>query len=343
MTSPTPTTSTAQGGRQTAGRLPPEERFWKRYSPHHEFPLSSATSIGLHALILFLLILAGWVAYKLGMGSENRPPEVGSLYVEPGGGSRTGVEGNKGEGARTLVEDPVTREQAAPPPVPAVKTPEVGPPDGLKLHPPEKPGTRPLPLSGQQLEKLFDQLGDAARDRLGNGEPAAPGRRPGKNSGPGGNGEGPGSKAAQRKARVLRWSMTFNTQSGDDYLRQLKDVRPGGGAILAIPAGPGQFEVIRDLSQRPAVGRVEDLAEIKRIFWTDEKPDSVAGLARSLGIKAPAYFVAFFPRELEEELVRLERAKANGAREEDIEETHFEVVRSGDGYEPRVVSVRLKK
>ena len=35
-----------------AGPAPFEEPFWQRYSPHHEFPLSSATSIALHMLAL---------------------------------------------------------------------------------------------------------------------------------------------------------------------------------------------------------------------------------------------------------------------------------------------------
>ena len=28
-----------------AALIPPEEKFWQRYSPHHEFPLSTVTSI----------------------------------------------------------------------------------------------------------------------------------------------------------------------------------------------------------------------------------------------------------------------------------------------------------
>jgi hypothetical protein len=146
-----------------------------------------------------------------------------------------------------------------------------------------------------------------------------------------------------QQKRVLRWSMTFGTQNGEDYLRQLKDLKPGSGAILAIPKGNGQYEVIRDLSKRPAAGKVEDLTKIRNIFWVDDKPESVANLARALGIKAPPFFVAFFPPELEEEVVRLEREKAGGAREDDIEATTIEMARSGDGYRPVVVSVELKK
>jgi hypothetical protein len=131
--------------------------------------------------------------------------------------------------------------------------------------------------------------------------------------------------------------MTFNTQNGDDYLNQLRDVKPGKGAILAIPAGNGQYEVIEDLAKRPAQGQIKDIGTIKRISWVDDKPESVAGLARALGIAPPQFFIAFFPQELENELARLER-DYQGRNEDDIEETRFVVERAADGYHARVVA-----
>ena len=59
-----------------------------------------------------------------------------------------------------------------------------------------------------------------------------------------GTGKGSGGPSVRQK-RVMRWSMTFNTQSGDDYARQLAGIKPGGGAVLAIPLGNGKYEVIR--------------------------------------------------------------------------------------------------
>ena len=48
---------------------PPEERFWKRYSPHHEFPLSAVGSFALHflgggGLIVAALLLGAYVNAK---------------------------------------------------------------------------------------------------------------------------------------------------------------------------------------------------------------------------------------------------------------------------------------
>jgi hypothetical protein len=134
--------------------------------------------------------------------------------------------------------------------------------------------------------------------------------------------------------------MIFSTQNGEDYLRQLRDIKPGTGAILAIPLGNRKYEVLRDLSHLPAKGKEEDLADIKNIFWVDEQPESVANLARALGIKPPPYIVAFFPPELEDELAKREREKSGGAREDDIEETKFNLVKTADGYHPVCLSVR---
>jgi hypothetical protein len=152
----------------------------------------------------------------------------------------------------------------------------------------------------------------------------------------------PTGALSERQKRVQRWSMTFNTQDGAHYLRQLKGIKPGTGAILAIPVGNRKYEVLRDLSQHPAKGKVEDLADIKSLFWVDEQPESVANLARALGIKAPPYIVAFFPPELEEEVARQERRKAGSANVDDIEETKIDVVRSPAGFRPVVMSIKLK-
>src|SRR5260370_39371183 len=59
-----------------AGPAPAEEPFWNRYSPHHEFPLSSATSIALHVLALVFLIVAGWFVASM---IEKSKLEVGTL------------------------------------------------------------------------------------------------------------------------------------------------------------------------------------------------------------------------------------------------------------------------
>src|SRR5262249_24656059 len=66
----------------------PDERFWVRYSPHHELPLSATGSVTLHALVFGLLLLAGVIAAVLGWSGtkpHNTPFELAS-----GGGGPTG-------------------------------------------------------------------------------------------------------------------------------------------------------------------------------------------------------------------------------------------------------------
>jgi hypothetical protein len=154
---------------------------------------------------------------------------------------------------------------------------------------------------------------------------------------------GPATRAAgpaERQKRLKRWTWKFDGVDGDQYLRQLRDLKPGGGASLAIPVGDDRFEVIRDLGKQPAVGKVEDLATLKTLFFIEDVPDRVAGLAQGLGIKKPPYVIVLFPRELEEEVAHLESRKAGNMKVDDIEETLIEVVRSPDGYRLVVVSIK---
>jgi hypothetical protein len=45
--------------------VPPDERFWQRYSRHGELPLSGATSLALHLLVFGLLVLIAYLAYAV--------------------------------------------------------------------------------------------------------------------------------------------------------------------------------------------------------------------------------------------------------------------------------------
>jgi hypothetical protein len=155
---------------------------------------------------------------------------------------------------------------------------------------------------------------------------------------------GSGSMAipiSAREKRLLRWTMVFNWEDGADYVQQLKYF----DAILAIPQRehPDKFWVIRELNQRPASLRNDDLRQIKRIFWIDDRPDSVKALSQVLGLKyTPARVVTFFPESLEKQLLQLE-LDYKGAKEEDILETRFAVRPAGNGkYEPIVGSQKLR-
>src|SRR5581483_857098 len=94
-------TSVKETKDQSAAKLrrkPPEESFWKHYSPHHEFPLSLLSSAMLHAIgITFLLLVAFGIilAFK---HNQSLPVEPVRLAGGGGGGSKTGSENGEGPG-----------------------------------------------------------------------------------------------------------------------------------------------------------------------------------------------------------------------------------------------------
>ncbi len=184
-------------------------------------------------------------------------------------------------------------------------------------------------LSIDARSKLLNSIGPG-KGKGGSG--SGGGKDSGKDTGEGAF-SGPGkSKFSSRQQRVLRWVMRFNTLNGNDYRRQLA----GLGAILAFPQPDGSYMVYRDL-RAPAKGEVEDIAAIKRIFWVDDKKDSIRSLASAMEVSVPdGPIVAFFPEKLEAELLRIE-LKYRNKKEEDIKETHFKINVRGKDFIPEVV------
>jgi hypothetical protein len=310
-------------------RTPPAEEFWQRYSPHHEFPVSSITSVALHILVIVALLLGAWAAIRLGLLGDDNKLRVDAINL----GKPNGVPDKKGIGEGPLGEEvgdnPQPRKTVDLGKLPEsnldpIDLPKGKDPNGKRLI---DPGT-----VKSELEKL-QQLTKEVREKLDSG----PGGRGDRSGTP--NGSPNGKKVSERRERLLRWSMIFNTRDGGDYASQLDAL----GAILAVPVANGkEYEIIRDLKTRPVQGKVEDPAALQRIYWIDDKPDSVAGLARALGIKTnPKVIVAFFPVELENKLAQMERDFA-GRKEDDIAETRFDIVRSPNGYEPKVTSQSAK-
>ena len=82
------------------------------------------------------------------------------------------------------------------------------------------------------------------------------------------------------------------------------------------------------------------LQKLNRIFWIDDKRESVEQLARALGLDfIPDRIVALFPHEFEKELLGKELAFRN-KKESEILETRFQVLIRGRGYEVIVTDQR---
>lgn len=312
----------------------PEAHFWRRYSPHHEFRLSSASSFALHALAAAGLV---WAGFAIAGKSSSKPLALDVVEVEgepaPLATGGTPMNGDGGLG---------TEEAASPTPPSRDPAPAIAPlPAPPAAQVPDLPDmSRSLPAipADSNLDDLRKRVRiDIERRTAPNAARTGPATS-GRPGAPGGTGDAPGGGANRlnvRQEREGRWTLIFNIRDGEEYLRQLIDL----GAILAIPDPSGGYRVLRDFKRRPFLGKIEDIGKIDRIRWIDDNPQSVAQLSAALGIPPPPVIAAFFPPSLEEELARKEHAYA-GRRESEIHETRFSIVRRAGRYDAVVISQR---
>ncbi len=340
--------------------VPPEEQFWKRYSPHHEFPLSSATSIALHVLALGLLLLIAILFWT----SNSKPSDVPELIPvvvdaghdvkgdKTGGGKSGGTGGVDKESVPEDAEDQGEPTEDADPDAPPLMTPKE---DAAVEIPSDPAATRRIAQSSvakemgslgkktllllAQVQKQTPKTRKGSKDKDGgSGGDKDKGRDKGRDKGTGpkkGEKRGELEQKIVRERRQLRWKILFNTRSGSDYQNQLYALK----AILVVAEfQPGsrtnlQYRLVirgKEVASSRARPRVEDVRKIKRIFWIDDKPESVHSLASALGLPPPPLFACFLPRDVEIKLRDLERAKYSGD-ENNISESIFRMVESRNG------------
>jgi hypothetical protein len=359
MSTAPPTQETPPDGPVLA---PPEERFWKRYSPHGEAPLSWAGSFTLHALVGGTLLLFGVYLASV-LFPPNRTLPIEPVRLIAGGGGRPGGVGDApgiGKGSEDTSQagtddetlpgqEDNTPKRPALNKVEADKVTEKFDPDSVRV------------IQDTSTGRSYARLQETVRDKLKLADGMTPGKGrggPGKDGGKGsgkGKGEGPGTgpgkakvSLTMREKRMLRWHMRFLARNGPEYLAQLR----GLGAILAIPVREGpepEYKIVRDL--RPGAQLLdEDISKIQRIYWIDDKPNSVADIMRALGLRLnPSRFVAFMPEKLEESLYKMEKRYAENVlglrpfNEDRIDETNFRVVGTASGYRPELLSVTLRR
>jgi hypothetical protein len=333
--------------------IPPDERFWVRYSPHHEFPLANVTSFVAHVLAFgLILVLAAWI----GTGRNHQVPveAVRLGLTNPGGGGKKHGTGDGPGGAAPQVEAAANQENPSPEPaddrrrpdLEAVRSPEFTQnldPDAKRFfdRPNPTPSMGAFARLNENVRASF-RPGPAPKGRGGSGSGGGQGDGTGTGTGSG-SGEGTGrGNLTQREKRMLRWTMLFNTNNGPDYLRQLH----GLGAILAIPVKENpepEYQIVRDLTRTPAQLISEDVTKIQRIYWVDNKAESVRDVMAALGLSIrPSHFVAFMTPQIEDKLFELERKHARGRPEDQINETRFRVRQLGGRYEPEFESISFK-
>jgi hypothetical protein len=357
----------------TSTLVPPDESLWKRYSPHHEAPLSGISSVALHVLAFGGIAMIALIDAKCNdpdaLDLEKRSAsadnaKVVHLPVTPvkvtdggGGGNRDGTgkdHGGTKDGPdvppeRGTLEGKKDARGPDTPPIPNHPTLTPAQQQGLKETYNNDPNVVRLIQRGTDAFKAMSQLNEDVRKALrravnpgagGGGVGRDGGRDAGKDKGTG-PGDGPGTGAlTQREKRMLRWSVKFKTYDARDYIRQLQ----GFGAILAFPAGreqEGRYLVLRDLSQ-PRSAREEDVTSLDRIFWVDNVRRSVDSLCDALSLPRTREFVAFFPKSVEDRFLQVELAylkQVHRLENEDlIEQTEFEIIEVGGRFDVQVKS-----
>lgn len=326
----------------------PDERFWVKYSPHHELPVSGAASLLWHVTaVVGMLVLGLVVAWNR---PREMPIEAVQLDGEPGGGGTGGTAATAGQ--------PAFVEAAVPANSPRDITAKHAPanPENLRITPADilndldrnAEAAREVAdmdkRSSESLAKIADIEKRVSNSLRGGGGTPGTGGGSGGGDGPGhGAGVGPGTGTMnQRAKRKLRWTIMFNTGNGHGYLHQL-DVL---GAMLTFDGPDGSIRIVRDLSKRPvAVERFteEELQKLNRIRFTDDKQESVESLFRAMGRdEKPKEVHALFPLRFETELLQKELAFRNRS-EDSIDETRFQILMLGNRrYEVVVVDQRYK-
>lgn len=351
-----PSTDKALPATKVKPLLPPEEKFWQHYSPHHEFSLSGVGSFTLHALAIGFIVLLGIGIIRFNTSAKT-PVEAVRFNSGGGGGKPSGEGNNAGVGETPKEDVGPTDEARTPAPAEDPKPVDLDPGKAAEARVNFDEEMIRRVKSGNPSAGALAKLDETTQKKLRDGLTAGKGRGGsgrdgGKDKGKGtgdGEGTGPGqqkSALTQREKRMLRWSMTFDTGfNGNEYLNQLS----GLGAILAIPTDennpPKGYYVVENvnLKRRPVPLVEKDVSDIQCIFWVDDRPDSVRSLAQALGLRHNvSHIVAFMPPKVEEKLFTLERQYRH-LKEDDIYETKFKVRRSGGGYEPYVVGQTPKR
>ena len=376
------TTPAKSAPKNTPGQpqQPPDERFWKRYSPHHECPVSITGSIALHVLVA--AILAGAIPFLSFSCVDNRtdgpaaPPRMELVEIMGGDPGLDGLGVGKdllGGGAKgdktENVENATGGENKITPkgpqiPIAALKDPLKAPELRLDSNPNEPPE---LDDGGEAFAALDQAAKRAAQDIIRATQPKpAPssggsknktGKGPGKkrgNGGPAGRGTGRGTGVGagtgtspygrvftNQQKRQMRWQI-LASPDGRIHLAKLQALK----VTLVMPTRRAGIFTIFDLTgSKPVRKETRRLADqAAKVWWTNRDPTEVQALARVLRLRdVPHCFVIFLPKALEDRMVQLEE-EYQGAREDQIEKTIWDVPLRNGRYasEPQVVQQILK-
>jgi hypothetical protein len=348
----------AKAALNTAAQLvPPEQRFWERYSPHGEARFSGLSSFVLHAAIIGPLLILGWFGISFGAPPPDPALKAVRLLEEPGGGGKPGgVKDGPAGGARESGEtesggSPLGDPDPPDPKLTLTEIKDVGAvlPDAYKTDPVVQARIK----AGDSRMLVYSRVDKQVTDALNAGVRAGQGKAGTGTGGGAGDGVGPGvgsgrgegnTSLTEREKRLFRWKIDFgqrwssDPQAVQNYMQTLE----GLGAFVALPAAPGsrQFRIIRKLLQKPVQFTNETLSQTECLYWYEQNQQVVRDVTNYLGLPPSAGYIILLPQFREKEMSEAER-KFKGARPSDIFETRFKVSREGGGYKVDVMSQTL--
>jgi len=340
--------------------LPPDERFWQRYSANHEFPLSGVGSLVAHGLVVGVLILIG---YRLSMTLEmdSRPPGVDVVGIEGGGdifagfGGSPGLPGPDTKGQRTelVPGQPETKAETAPK-SPAQKLLDPTQVETLTIPPPVGAAEKSVDLDAflddvqrQAAEESFHKaMKVASAAPAGGTDKIGQGGKPGtKGTGTGGiKGDGTGSIKGKRAAtpkEILAFRWRFDLAgTGKEHADKLDKA----GVVVAVLNPSGTYLVIRDLKRRPVEPKAENLAQFQNaVKWYNSDPASIFHLTKELQLSfVPTQVVMLLPKDREEKMAAEEERLAleRGINPKLIQRTWFDFQLRNGAFEP--VAIRIE-
>jgi hypothetical protein len=348
-----PTTSAVNG------LLPPEERFWQRYSPRHEALLAAVGSLTLHGLVIGIpLVLGSILGFLWILGAEAQPPNMDLVQVvgegDGAGGGDPAPLGDPGNDQESAVKAPVET-------TPAMQKPE----EMFPVVPSEKAAEIPEAVTEKSVEpkdnvdnvlqeirkdvkkierpKVAKTVARTAPAGVASGQVGGKGLG-GSGGGTGtgtGRGDGPGKfgisgQPTKQQIFAQRWRFDMSG-NGREHAAKLA----AAGVILIVYDQFGNSGVVRDLRRRPTRPVPENLVKFKEaVQWTNNKQDSLAGLAEALQLGfRPIAVQILLPKEREEKMAEAEAAYARkqGRPFDRITETWFDFRLVNGRFEPVVI------
>ena len=342
--------------------LPPDQTFWKRYSPRHECPIAASASTLLHLVALGGVVLAGLAMSWRWYGERSQPPAMSVVYVDglPGDGRPEGGGGDRSAkvAGTENIADPQT------PQTPQTSVPEPKTPAPLILPKSSSAadntdiGVTPMPPSTTDNKafaaKLEAELAKAAANAaktnatgesgrgpgagggIGTGEGTGTGSKKGPGDGSGGNGMPATTKAVRARILANRWRFESGG-SPRDRIAKLAAF----GMTLGFTDFAGNLYILEDLKSRPSRFRLDSFDRYKEtVIWGLRKnnPD-VPGLARELLLPATASdIVLLLPADREQQMAdeEMRYSKEKGYDFSKVEATLFDFERGRGVYEPVV-------